>query len=284
MTQTPRPDPPESPTLRGRLPQTVLPVLAEWQNDFDPRELSRVSMYSMPGAGDMSECSVRDPSMATSYSYTSYSTASSSYATMSNAEQYQSPPSLTDTQTMTDSTSSHPPVTLRNFMPVPETDENGDLAFDPSILPYLQQSALSSASAAHLECPFRFLLCPFRFPFTNGLAWREHAKTHFRTHTLPRTSHCPFCPTSSTSFSSWDARMDHVEWHHHNGQTLEHGNADNHLFQYLWSKRIIRDHELKDLKENGVLTRPMQEARPVAYTMGEREERRERRLNGQRRR
>ncbi|OCK85771.1 hypothetical protein K432DRAFT_3274 [Lepidopterella palustris CBS 459.81] len=100
------------------------------------------------------------------------------------------------------------------------------------------------------ECAFWFLSCSYISH--NEDEWRTHCLSHFRGEEPPKLVQCPLCEEFKATFEqgqdAWNARMDHVAYHHLLGQTLKTSRPDFHLFQYLWQKRLIDDADLKELK------------------------------------
>lgn len=109
------------------------------------------------------------------------------------------------------------------------------------------------------ECAFWFLGCAAIFPDRDD--WETHCRAHFRGEEPPRHVQCPLCDWSAAcddGSQAWDLRMHHLA-HHHTmlGQTLHTSRPDFHLFHHLWQKRLIDDHDLKELRGgNHNLTTP----------------------------
>jgi len=112
-----------------------------------------------------------------------------------------------------------------------------------------------------LECAFWFLGCGYSAEPDDTEEWKTHCLSHFRGSPPPRTVVCPLCgefegSTFNDGYEAWDARMDHVAFHHDNGYSLAASRPDFKLFQYLWKKKIISNAELKELKGNTHLSHP----------------------------
>ncbi|KAF1951148.1 hypothetical protein CC80DRAFT_371632, partial [Byssothecium circinans] len=108
-------------------------------------------------------------------------------------------------------------------------------------------------------CSFWFLSCSYIS--ADKEEWLTHSLSHFRGEEPPRTVTCPLCDnfnyTCDSGWESWSHRQEHVAHHHAIGTTLQNWRPDFHLFQHLWQKRLIDDHDLKELKSgNHDLTRP----------------------------
>ncbi|KAF1997731.1 hypothetical protein P154DRAFT_524599 [Amniculicola lignicola CBS 123094] len=120
------------------------------------------------------------------------------------------------------------------------------------------------------ECSFWFLSCSYIS--TDQEEWRVHCLSHFRSEEPPKSVSCPLCEefkyTCENGWRSWELRMEHMAYHHLVGNTLRTSRPDFHLFQHLWSKRLIDDQDLKELKGgNHNLTKP-----PMNYTVTGRRE------------
>jgi len=118
------------------------------------------------------------------------------------------------------------------------------------------------------ECAFWFLSCSYISQ--DREEWRTHCASHFRGEEPPKSVQCPLCGQFKATYGdgrdAWNARMEHVAWHHELGQTLKTSRPDFHLFQHLWQKRLIDDADLKELKGgNHNLTRAPQ---PFVTTNG----------------
>ncbi|KAI8934941.1 hypothetical protein NX059_008608 [Plenodomus lindquistii] len=100
------------------------------------------------------------------------------------------------------------------------------------------------------ECAFWFLNCPAIFSDKDD--WETHCLAHFRGEEPPRSVQCPLCDWSAScddGSTAWNHRMQHLAYAHTMlGQTLRTSRPDFHLFQHLWQKRLIDDHDLKELK------------------------------------
>jgi hypothetical protein len=109
------------------------------------------------------------------------------------------------------------------------------------------------------ECVFWFLSCGYISQ--NRDEWMIHCESHFRGEDPPRSVQCPLCDWSAScedGRASWTARMMHLACEHSMlGQTLRTSRPDFGLFQHLWRKRLIDDHDLKELNGgNHNLERP----------------------------
>jgi hypothetical protein len=109
------------------------------------------------------------------------------------------------------------------------------------------------------ECAFWFLSCGYISP--NRDEWMVHCESHFRGEEPPRSVQCPLCDWSASSEDgrmSWSARMHHLASEHTMlGQTLRTSRPDFRLYQHLWRKRLIDNHDLKELNGgNHNLERP----------------------------
>jgi hypothetical protein len=161
----------------------------------------------------------------------------------------QHPPSLYDYSEATPTETSVDTGLASRFSGVPLLEEvNGVLERRPG---QVRQPAF--------ECTFWFLSCPY-ISYDQD-EWRTHCLSHFRAEEPPKSVQCPLCNefqyTSDNGWTSWNVRMDHVACHHLLGTTLRASRPDFHLFQHLWQKRLIDDHDLKELKGgNHNLTHP----------------------------
>lgn len=111
-----------------------------------------------------------------------------------------------------------------------------------------------------LECPFDLLGCRQLFHVTHGAEWRAHSLTHFRADgrrprnfAPPCENRCCFCDMhfdDRNGFESWRKRMDHVASHHGIGHSLSHARPDFALYEYLWQKKLIENHEYNHIKSD----------------------------------
>ncbi|KAF2851059.1 hypothetical protein T440DRAFT_373212, partial [Plenodomus tracheiphilus IPT5] len=100
------------------------------------------------------------------------------------------------------------------------------------------------------ECAFWFLGCGALFAARHE--WETHCLSHFRGQEPPRSVQCPLCAWSAArddGAHAWHLRMQHLaDAHTMRGQTLRTSRPDFRLFQHLWQKRLIDDHDLKELQ------------------------------------
>lgn len=109
------------------------------------------------------------------------------------------------------------------------------------------------------ECLFWFLDCSY---LSHDMEeWETHCLSHFCGEDPPRSVSCPVCDWEESldcGLAAWSRKMRHLaEEHFKFGQTLSASRPDFHLFTHLWQKRLIDDHDLKELKGgNHNLTHP----------------------------
>lgn len=133
----------------------------------------------------------------------------------------------------------------------------------------------------NFQCPFRFLDCPLSFGTFSE--WFTHSLKHFRMAGPPKSNKCCFCKERfdcSSGQESWRQRMEHIEFHHRLGHHRDYACPDFELYEYLWQKKLIPNHQYKELKaQQGRCppTRPLSSsgsppaASPFTVTAGRRE-------------
>ena len=100
-----------------------------------------------------------------------------------------------------------------------------------------------------LDCPFRLLPCLKNFPIDSVENWIRHSLTHFVTNeTVPKSvkpptsNSCPFCEevfNHSDGCLSWKRRMEHVAGYHRLEYSLNRGQPDYALYEYMWQRYMI---------------------------------------------
>lgn len=113
-----------------------------------------------------------------------------------------------------------------------------------------------------LTVPFRYqedadLLCPFQIldcdqVFADIIHFKTHVFSHFRGHELPIFAPCFLCdnkyvqrPEDDPAFA-WNSMLSHmVHDHFRKGQQFATLRADFSLMRWMYSRRIISDHQFK---------------------------------------
>jgi hypothetical protein len=107
---------------------------------------------------------------------------------------------------------------------------------------------------ADLLCPFQILDC--EKVFTDIIPFKSHVFTHFRGHTLPTTASCFLCDKKFTQSGddddawSWNQMLSHMAHEHYRrfGQQLATVRTDFALMRWMYSRRLINDHQFKRLQ------------------------------------
>jgi hypothetical protein len=106
---------------------------------------------------------------------------------------------------------------------------------------------------ADLLCPFQILDC--ERVFTDVISFKTHVFTHFRGHTLPNTARCFLCDKKFThneeddNAMSWNNMLSHMAYQHYRqGQQLATVRTDFALMRWMYSRRLINDHQFKRLQ------------------------------------
>lgn len=106
---------------------------------------------------------------------------------------------------------------------------------------------------ADLLCPFQILDC--ERVFTDIISFKTHVFTHFRGHTLPTNASCFLCDKKFTQCEedddawSWNQMLSHMAYEHYRqGQQLATVRTDFALMRWMYSRRLINDHQFKRLQ------------------------------------
>jgi hypothetical protein len=100
-------------------------------------------------------------------------------------------------------------------------------------------------------CTFHFLSCAFTASCPR--VWHTHNLAHFHRHTPPTPARCSLCPwvcAYSDGRATWDTWLGHVQVHIEDGEDVRRGRVDLELLDFLWSRDIISNQQLKVLKGN----------------------------------
>jgi len=232
--------------LNGEEPPESIRI-REWQNEYDRRAMFHADLYEMrarhaphqPGTHQASSarasCGTNRsrPTGMSQHSHARRTSVHSGYAS--------SVPGLMIGSSDTASTTSSAVTNQASDVPQMYTlEEAAEGVLEQNLAP----------QGCFLECPFPFLGCYQRFE--DEAPWKTHTLFHFRQHPPPKTVMCPLCDPPHHSYPEpgfkWEARMQHMAWHHRNGQTLATARPDFDLFDYLWRKKIIDAAQLRALK------------------------------------
>lgn len=103
---------------------------------------------------------------------------------------------------------------------------------------------------ADLLCPFQILDCDQ--VFEDVIHFKMHVFSHFRGHELPTFATCFLCDNryvqrpEDDSALAWNNMLSHmVHEHFRNGQETATVRPDFALMRWMYSKRIINDHQFK---------------------------------------
>ncbi|KIV84173.1 hypothetical protein PV11_06142 [Exophiala sideris] len=103
---------------------------------------------------------------------------------------------------------------------------------------------------ADLLCPFQILDC--EHVFADIISFKTHVFSHFRGHELPTTANCFLCdnkyaqgPEDDMAFA-WNTMLSHlVHEHFRQGQKLATVRTDFALMRWMFSRRLINEHQFK---------------------------------------
>ncbi|KAJ5505017.1 hypothetical protein N7463_007891 [Penicillium fimorum] len=148
-----------------------------------------------------------------------------------------------------------------------------------SATPSIPISLTASTEQRTYACLFHMLDC--HESFDDGVEWRTHVFSHFRSHPTPPSARCPLCPNTkfvdgisdpvsspvledaesahsidgivraplTDSPSAWERMLDHVDVDHYCiGQTLAGSRPDFELMRYLYGMRVITDAQFKAMQ------------------------------------
>lgn len=106
---------------------------------------------------------------------------------------------------------------------------------------------------ADLLCPFQILDC--EKVFADIISFKQHVFTHFRGHTLPTSASCFLCDKKFTQTPEdddawcWNQMLSHMAYEHYRqGQQLATVRTDFALMRWMYSRRLINDHQFKRLQ------------------------------------
>ena len=106
---------------------------------------------------------------------------------------------------------------------------------------------------ADLLCPFQILDC--EKVFADVRHFKMHVFSHFKGHELPPTAACFLCDCKFAQRSeddpalAWNTMLSHlVHDHYRRGQQLATVRTDFGLMRWMYSRRLINDHQFKRLQ------------------------------------
>ena len=106
---------------------------------------------------------------------------------------------------------------------------------------------------AHLLCPFQILDC--ERVFADIVSFKTHVFSHFKGHPLPTSAQCFLCDTRFTQTPeddpawAWNHMLSHMaREHYRQGQQLATVRTDFRLMRWMYSRRLINDHQFKRLQ------------------------------------
>lgn len=103
---------------------------------------------------------------------------------------------------------------------------------------------------ADLLCPFQILDC--EKVFADMMHFKMHVFSHFKGHTLPSVASCFLCDNKfvqrpdDDTMSAWNSMLSHLAHdHYRRGQQLATVRADFGLMRWMYSRRLINEHQFK---------------------------------------
>jgi hypothetical protein len=106
---------------------------------------------------------------------------------------------------------------------------------------------------ADLLCPFQILDCERMFG--DVVSFKTHVFSHFKGHTLPTSASCFLCDRKFTQGPedddawSWNSMLSHLAYdHYRQGHLLATVRTDFGLMRWMYSRRLINDHQFKRLQ------------------------------------
>lgn len=103
---------------------------------------------------------------------------------------------------------------------------------------------------ADLLCPFQILDC--EKVFADIVHFKMHVFSHFKGHTLPLAASCFLCDNKYSQRSeddparAWNTMLSHmIHDHYRRGQHLATVRADFGLMRWMYSRRLINEHQFK---------------------------------------
>lgn len=103
---------------------------------------------------------------------------------------------------------------------------------------------------AGLLCPFQILDCEKVFP--DVVSFKTHVFSHFGNRGLPTSASCFLCDQDFTQTDeddvalAWNDMLSHMVYHHYRqGEQLAVVRTNFALMRWMYSRRLINDHQLK---------------------------------------